>query len=113
MILNETVINNLQNVTSFGQMGLYANEVVGGLIGVGIVIIVAITLFITLKSLGKEMFECLAGSMFVATVIAILLRFMSGTSVITGVITSMVGDKTMWACIVITALIIFIQKASE
>jgi len=113
MIINETVVNSLKNVSSFGNMALYGNEITGGLIGIGIVIVVAVTLFITLKSLGKEMFECLAGSMFVATIISVLLRFISGVSVITGEVTSMVGDKTMWACIVITAFIIFINKVSE
>ena len=113
MIMNQTVIDSMSNVSSFGGMTLYANEISGGLIGVGIVLIVGVTLFITLKSLGKEMFECLAGSMFVATIVAVLSRFISGTSVITGVTTSLVGDKTMWACIVITALLVFLQKAMD
>jgi len=111
--MNQTVIDSMSNVSSFGGMTLYANEISGGLIGVGIVLIVGVTLFITLKSLGKEMFECLAGSMFVATIVAVLSRFISGTSVITGVTTSLVGDKTMWACIVITALLVFLQKAMD
>ena len=113
MIVNSTTIDAVGSISSFGGAALYGNEITDGILGFGIVLIVAATLFIALKSTGRDGYESIAASMFVATVVAIILRFVSATSVITGQTISLVGDKTMWGCIVILAMLIAGKKMTD
>jgi len=113
MEINSTIIEAMGNINGLGELALYTNEITGGLIGFVFILIVSLTLFITLKSLGKENYNSAITSIFVGTVLAVIGRFISMVSVISAERTSLIGDKLMWACIVITALMVSLHKVME
>jgi len=96
--INQTVIDNITNITSLGDFAIKTNDFMGGAIGVSILLILFTITFVSMVRKVENKMNAFTASLFFTSIVAMMLRAVP-----------LVSDKVMWGAIILTAISVSVQ----